>query len=186
MPFETKSAVLSISDRLLECGPMRGLDARQTQLFTFLQVEDRVPQAHPLRQVRSVAVNVQVEIQGRMDRIYARSGRVSIPPEQLLRALLIWALYGVPSERRLLEEMEYNLLFRWFVGQGLEDEIWPRTTFAMNRHRLVQSGVAGDFFARVLNGLPSRLLYNDHFSLNRSLIEEWSGQSTLDIDGQED
>ena len=171
---------------LLECGPMRGLDARQTQLFTFLQVEDRVPQAHPLRQVRSVAVNVQAEIQGRMDRIYARSGRVSIPPEQLLRALLIWALYGVPSLQRLLEELEYNMLFRWFVGYGLEDEIWPRTTFVENRQKLVLSGVAGDFFARVLANMPARLLYNNHFNLNRSLIEEWSGQSTLDIDGNED
>jgi transposase len=165
---------------------MRGLDARQTQLFTFLQVEDRVPQSHPLRQVRSVAINVQAEIQGRLDRLYARSGRVSIPPEQLLRALLLWALYGVPSERRLLEEMEYNLLFRWFVGQGLEDEIWPRTTFSENRQRLVLSGAAGEFFARVLSGLPSRLLFNDHFSLNRSLVEEWSGQRSLDIDGRED
>lgn len=159
---------------------MRGLDARQTQLFTFLQVEDRVPQAHPLRQVRSIAINVQAEIQGRLDRVYARSGRVSIPPEQLLRALLLWALYGVPSERRLLEEMEYNLLFRWFVGQGLEDEVWPRTTFAENRQRLILSGAAGEFFARVLGGMPPRLLYNDHFNLNRSLVEEWSGQRSLD------
>lgn len=165
---------------------MRGVDARQTQLFTFLQVEDRVPQTHPLRQVRSVAINVQAEIQGRLDRLYARSGRIAIPPEQLLRALLLWALYGVPSERRLLEELDYNLLFRWFVGQGLEDETWPRTTFAENRQRLVLSGAAGDFFARVLNGLPARLLYNDHFSLNRSLIEEWSGQRSLDLDSGQD
>jgi len=165
---------------------MRGLDARQTQMFTFLQVEDRVPQSHPLRQVRAVAINVQAEIQGRLDRLYARSGRVSIPPEQLLRAMLLWALYGVPSERRLLEEMEYNLLFRWFVGHGLEEEVWPRTTFAENRQRLVVAGAAGDFFARTLAALPPRLLYNDHFSLNRSLVEEWSGQRELDIDGRGD
>ena len=162
---------------------MRGPDHRQPSLFTFVAVEDRVPAAHPLRQVRTTAINVLSELSPRLDRLYARAGRASIPPEQLLRALLVWAVYGVPSERRLLEELDYNLLFRWFVGMGLEDEVWPHTTFRMNRRRLVASGLVGEFFARCLAHLPGRVLYNGHFSPNLALVEEWNGQRSLeDID----
>lgn len=146
----------------------------------MVAVEDRVPPAHPLRQVRLVAAHALQELSTRIDKLYARAGRAAIPPEQLLRALLIWALYGVPSERRLLEELDYNLLFRWFVGLGLDDEVWPHTTFRTNRARLMASGVAGEFFARCLAQLPGRVLYNGHFSPNLSLVEEWNGQRSLD------
>ncbi|MBA3686483.1 MAG: transposase [Planctomycetes bacterium] len=166
---------------------MRGPDQRQTSLFTFVTTEERIPASHPLRVVRGAVGSVMAELSGRFDKIYARGGRASIPPEQLLRALLIWALYGVPSERRLLEELEYNLLFRWFVGIGLEDPVWAHTTFRQNRRRLINAGLAADFLARCLSRLPGRLIYNGHFSMNWSLVEEWSGQQSLDeLDEEED
>jgi transposase len=159
---------------------MRGNDSRQTTLFHFVEVEDRIPAAHPLRAVRTSACDILLTLSPRIDRLYARSGRAAIPAEQMLRALLLWALYGVPSERRLLEELDYNLLFRWFVGLGMEDEIWARTTFWMNRRRIIESGLAGEFFARVLAQIRGRVVSNDHFNMNWSLIEEWSGQMRLD------
>jgi transposase len=160
--------------------PMRGSDSRQTTLFHFVEVEDRIPAAHPLRAVRTCACDILLTLSPRFNRLYARSGRAAIPVEQLLRAMLLWALYGVPSERRLLEELDYNLLFRWFVGLGMEDEIWPRTTFWMNRRRMIESGLTGEFFARVLAQIRGRVVSNDHFNMNWPLIEEWSGQMRMD------
>jgi transposase len=158
---------------------MRGLDARQTTMFNFIAVEDRIPPSHPLREVRTVANEVLLSLAPKLTLVYAREGRAALPGEHLLRTLLLWALYGVPSERRLLEELDYNLLFRWFVGLGMEDEVWPRTTFAANRRRLLSCGIAGEFFARTLVRLPGRVVHNDHFNLNWSLLEEWSGQMRL-------
>jgi transposase len=161
---------------------MRGIEQRQSSLFHFVSVEDRVPASHPLRAVRTAAVDVLQVLSPRLTKLYAASGRAAIPAEQLLRALLLWALYGVPSERRLLEELDYNLLFRWFAGLGIEDEVWPHTTFRMNRRRIIASGIAGEFFARCLVRLRGRLIHNDHFNINLSLVETWSGQTTLDDD----
>jgi transposase len=161
---------------------MRGLEQRQTTMFHFVSVEDRVPASHPLRAVRTAAVEVLEVLSPRFNKLYAPSGRAAIPVEQLLRSLLLWALYGVPSERRLLEELDYNLLFRWFAGLGIEDDVWPHSTFSTNRRRVVASGLAAEFFARCLARLRGRLIYNDHFNMNWSLIEAWSGQTRLDAD----
>jgi transposase len=168
---------------------MRGADSYSESLFTTVRLEDFVPANHPMRPIRTWVNDALAKMDGKFSAMYeadVKGGRPSIAPEKLMRAMLLQVLYSVRSERQLVEQIQYNLLFRWFVGQGLEDEIWPRTTFAENRQRLVLSGAAGDFFARVLSGMAPRLIYNDHFSLNRSLIEEWSGQRSLDIDGRDD
>jgi len=164
---------------------MRGPDARQSSLFHFVSVEDRVPPSHPLRAVRATANEVLEELYPRLDRLYVRHGRAGLPPEPVLRALLLWALYGVPSERRLIEELDYNLLFRWFVGLGMDDEVWHVSTFNRHRRRLASAGLAGEFFARCLARLRGRLIYNDHFSMNWALVEQWSGQTRLDDEDEE-
>jgi len=166
---------------------MRGLDCRQTTMFHFVAVEDRVPASHPLRLVRSVAVDIAHDLQPKVDLLFADSGRSSLPPEQVMRAMLLWGLYGVPSERRLLEELDYNLLFRWFVGLGLEDPVWAQTTFRINKRRLLASGLVGEFLARVLPRIRGRhLIGNDHFNPDWSLFEEWQGQQRLRAPAREE
>lgn len=164
---------------------MRGPDSQQAHMFSYLSPEQRVPQDHPLRSIRQMVDAVLQALGPEFHRLYSWTGRPSIPPEKLLRALLLQILYSVRSERLLMEQLDYNLLFRWFVGMGLEDEVWAHTTFRMNRRRLVASGVVGEFFARCLAHLPGRVLYNGHFSPNLALVEEWNGQMSLeDIDEQ--
>jgi transposase len=171
----------SRSARFAAESTMRGLDCRQTTMFHFVAVEDRVPASHPLRLVRSVAVDVGAELVEKIDALFPNGGRATLPPEQVLRALLLWALYGVPSERRLLEELDYNLLFRWFIGLGLEDPVWAHTTFRINKRRLLTSGLVTEFLARVLSRIRGRhLIGNDHFNPNWSLFEEWSGQQRVE------
>jgi transposase len=158
---------------------MRGSDASQTQLFNFVTVEDRVPAKHPIRALRNAAGSVLTELRPRIDGAYDRRGRSAIPAEQVLRALVIWALYGVSSERQLLEQLEYNLLFRWFVGLELTDEVWSREAFRRNRRRLHDCGAVSEFLARLFSRSRARLLANPNFSVNRALIEEWGGQTMI-------
>jgi transposase len=159
---------------------MREPDARQSTLFTVMSVEDRVPRQHPLRQVRAAAAAAISELRHRLDAAYARSPKSTTAPEEVLRLLLLWGLYGIPSERRLLEEVDYNLLFRWFVGYQLDDTILSRDAFRDHRDRLVETGILGEFVRATLGRLPTRVLINPHFTPNRPLLESWAGQLRWD------
>ena len=128
---------------------MRGDEDGQADVFSYVSPEERIPAAHPLRPMRQL-VNEALNGTGEVfDRMYARSGRPSIPPEQLLRALLLQVLYSVLSERLLMEQLDYNLLFRWFVGLSMDDTVWHPTTFTKNRERLLNSEVAAECLQRV-------------------------------------
>ncbi|MDR7479200.1 MAG: transposase, partial [Armatimonadota bacterium] len=121
---------------------MRGDDLQQASMFSYLSPEERVPPDHPLRPLRMMVDAVLGELSPDFDRLYARTGRPSVPPEQLLRALLLQILYTIRSERLLMEQLAYNLLFRWFVGLNLDDPVWDATTFSKNRHRLISGQIA--------------------------------------------
>ena len=129
---------------------MRGADQQQNHIFSYVSPEERVRKDHPLRTVRAMVDEVLKQLSPRFDAMYAKVGRPSIPPEQLLRAQLLQMLYSVRSERLLMEEMDYNLLFRWFVGLNADDEVWDATTFTKNRDRLLEADVAQEFLARVV------------------------------------
>src|SRR5256884_9993958 len=129
---------------------MRGDDLQQAGMFSYLSPEQRVPQNHPLRAIRKLSDAVFVELSPQFDKMYARMGRPSIAPEKLLRALLLQVLYSVRSERLLMEELEYNLLFRWFIGLNVDDPVWDPTVFSKNRDRLLAADVAAPFLPGVV------------------------------------
>jgi transposase len=159
---------------------MRGDDPQQAAMFSDLSPEERIPQDHPLRAIRVLVEAVLKELSPEFDRLYSHTGRPSIAPEQLLRALLLQVLYTVRSERLLVEQLDYNLLFRWFVGLNLDDPIWDASTFSKNRERLLQGEVAHVFFAQVLAQARERtLLSEDHFTVDGTLIEAWAGQKSF-------
>src|SRR5881296_3292361 len=128
---------------------MRGKDEQQLDAFSYISPEQRVPQDHPLRPLRAMTDEALRELQPRFNKLYAKTGRPSIAPEKLLRALLLQALYSVRSERLLMEQLDYNLLFRWFVGLAMDDPIWDATVFTKNRERLLRGDIARAFFERV-------------------------------------
>jgi transposase len=155
---------------------MRGLDQRSGSLFSYVDLEARVRADHPLRPIREM-VNAALErLSGEFDVLYASGvGRPSIPPERLLRALLLQAFYGIRSERQIMERLEFDLLFRWFVGLGIDDVAWDQTTFGKNRDRLLAGDVAARFLAEVMaDSNVRRLLSTDHFSVDGTLIEAWA------------
>ena len=127
---------------------MRGSDARTGDLFSYVDLEDRVPSQHPLRVVRAVVNDVLSTLSGDFAKVYADTGRPSIAPERLLRALLLQAFYTIRSERQLMEQLDYNLLYRWFVGLGVDEPVWVPTVFTKNRDRLLEADVARKFLAR--------------------------------------
>src|SRR5258705_7608691 len=129
---------------------MRGEDQRSEGLFSYVRLDTRIPADHPLRAIRALADEALTGLSRDLDRLYARDGRPSIPPERLLRALLLQALYTVRSERQLMEQLDYNLLFRWFVGVGMDEAVWSPTTFTKNRDRLLDGDIAAAFFDAVL------------------------------------
>jgi transposase len=129
---------------------MRGDEDFQEELFSYGSLSQRVPLEHPLRRVRALADEAMVELGPGFEQLYSKLGRPSVPPEQLLRALLLQMLYSVRSERMLVEQLEYNLLFRWFVGLGMSERVWDATSFSKNRERLLQGEVAQAFFAAVV------------------------------------
>ncbi len=154
---------------------MRGDDRHQEAMFSYLSPEARVPQDHPLRMIRQVVDQVLVELSADFAALYAKVGRPSVPPEKLLRALLLQVLYTIRSERLLMEQLEYNLLFRWFVGLNMDDPVWDPTTFSKNRQRLLDGEIAQHFFARVLDQARQRdLLSDEHFTVDGTLIEAWA------------
>jgi transposase len=154
---------------------MRGEDKHAERLFSYVRLETRIPTDHPLRAIRDLVDAALKDLSRSFDRLYAREGRPSIPPERLLRALLLQAFYTVRSERQLMEQLDYNLLFRWFVGLSADDSVWDATVFCKNRDRLLDGDIAAKFFTSVLN-LPqvSRLLSSEHFSVDGTLIEAWA------------
>src|SRR5260221_1561359 len=166
---------------------MRGLDERSEELFSFVRLEQRIPADHPLRAIRALVDEVLRGMSRSFAKLYARDGRPSIPPERLLRALLLQAFYTVRSERQLMEQLDYNLLFRWFVGLAADDPVWDATVFCKNRDRLLDGDIAAKFFTSVLNLLPVRkLLSSEHFSVIGTLIEAWANlKSFVPRDGVE-
>src|SRR6202163_4208531 len=154
---------------------MRGPDDQTSHMFSYLSPEQRVRADHPLRAVRRLTDEVLAALSPEFTKMYSDIGRPSIPPEQLLRALLVQSLYTVRSERLLMEEIDYSVLFRWFVGLGMDDPIWSPTTFSKNRDRLLQSDIAAAFFDAVLaQARAAGLLSDEHFTVDGTLLEAWA------------
>src|SRR5216110_3794881 len=151
---------------------MRGPDHQQSAMFSYLSPEQRVPSDHPLRAVRQMADTILAQLSQLFSKMYSDIGRRSIPPEKLLRALLLQVLYSVRSERLLMEELDYNMLFRWFVGLNMDDRVWDPTTFTKNRERLLRGDIAEQFFAGVLDQARGHeLLSDEHFTVDGTLLE---------------
>src|SRR6202040_2726283 len=156
-------------------GFMRGRFRDQGGLFSYLSPETRVPAKHPLRQVRELVRAVLKDLSPSFGKLYSSAGRPSIPPEQLLSALLLQVFYGIRSERQLMEQLDYNLLYRWFVGLSPDDPIWDPTTFTKNRDRLQTGAVFAKFMSKLLNHPEVKpLLSDEHFSVDGTLIEAWA------------
>jgi transposase len=155
---------------------MRGADGRTGSLFSFVDLEARVRRDHPLRPIRQIANEALEALSEDFGALYPpRLGRPSIPPERLLRAMLLQAFYGIRSERQLMERMEFDLLFRWFVGLGLDDPAWDHSSFTKNRDRLLKGEIAGKFLRAILaQPRVKRLISSDHFSVDGTLIEAWA------------
>jgi transposase len=159
---------------------MRGEDDNTGKMFSYVSAERRIPANHPLRGMRQMVDAVLKEMSPRFDGLYAKVGRPSIAPEKLLRALLIQVLYSVRSERLLMEQLDYNLLFRWFVGLEMDDPVWDATVFTKNRERLLGGDVAGAFFEKVTDEARRRgLLSDEHFTVDGTQIEAWAGQKSF-------
>src|ERR1700752_4085603 len=151
---------------------MRGWDARSDALFSYVSCEARVPKDHPLRPIRQIVDEALAALSPEFEKLYARFGRPSIPPERLLRTLLLQAFYSVRSELQLMEQLDYNLVFRWFVGLSLAAAVWDVTGVTKNHEHLIEGDMARKFMAAVLNQAPVRaLLSDDHFSVDGTLIE---------------
>jgi transposase len=154
---------------------MRGKDEQQLDVFSYISPEQRVPHDHPLRPLRVMTDEALKELQPRFSKLYAKRGRPSIAPEKLLRALLLQALYSVRSERMLMEQLNYNLLFRWFVGLNMDDSVWDVTVFTKNRERWLAGDIAEAFFQAVLQQARERnLLSDEHFTVDGTLLEAWA------------
>jgi len=166
---------------------MRGDDEQQSGMFSYVSAEQRAPQDHPLRAMRRMTDTALRGLSRRFDAMYAKRGRPSIAPEKLLRALLLQMLYSIRSERLLMEQLDYNLLFRWFVGLNMDDRVWDASTFSQNRERLLRSDVAGAFFDQVRRQAEEAgLMSDEHFSVDGTLIEAWAGQKSLRrVDGDD-
>jgi transposase len=159
---------------------MRGKDTQQSAMFSYLSPEHRVPQDHPLRAIRVMVDEALKGLSRSFDRMYVDWGRPSIAPEKLLRALLLQILFSIRSERMLMEQLEYNLLFRWFVGLNMDERVWVPTVFSKNRDRLLEAEIADKFFAQVLaRASAGDLLSDEHFSVDGTLIEAWASQKSF-------
>jgi transposase len=157
---------------------MRGDDQQQSGMFSYVSLEERVPQGHPLRAIRKSVDEILRAMAKDFDGLYAKTGRPSVPPERLLRAVLVQIFYSVRSERMLMEQMNYNLLFRWFVGLELDEPVWNHAVFSKNRDRLLNQEVAREFFARVVAQAKPHLS-DEHFSVDGTLIEAWASQKSF-------
>ena len=159
---------------------MRGQDTQQSTMFSYLSPERRVPADHPLRRIRPLVDIALKTLSPTFDEMYSTLGRPSIAPEKLLKALLLQVLYTVRSERLLMEQLGYNLLFRWFVGLSMDESVWVPTVYSKNRDRLLEGDIAGKFFAQVLEqARAADLLSDEHFSVDGTLIEAWASQKSF-------
>lgn len=159
---------------------MRGADQPQSTMFSYVSVEDRIPADHPLRAMHALVQPILRALSPRFADLYSAMGRPSIPPERLLRALLVQALYTIRSERQLMEQLDYNLLFRWFVGLNPDDPIWVPTVFSKNRERLIDGGIADAFLQEVLQVAETHgLLSHEHFTVDGTLLDAWASQKSV-------
>jgi transposase len=160
--------------------PMRGEDTNNQTLFSYVRPDDRIPANHPLRPIRRIADAALTALSEQFDAVYAAEGRPSIPPERLLRSLLIQAFYSVRSERQLMEQLDYNLLFRWFVGLSVDEPVWDPSTFSKNRDRVLNEDFAAAFLDAVLNaGEVKDLVSGEHFSVDGTLIRAWASMKSF-------
>ena len=159
---------------------MRGQHEKQQAMFSYVSQEERIPADHPLRKIRALVEPMLAALSPAFSELYARTGRPSIPPEQLLLALILQTLYTIRSERLLMEELNYNLLYRWFVGLTMDDPVWDHSTFSKNRDRLLEGDIAQAFLGEVI-ALADRhhLLSDEHFTVDGTLIEAWAGQKSF-------
>lgn len=161
---------------------MRGTDLQQGHVFSYVSPEQRVRKDHPLRPIRTMVDQILKQLSRQFDTMYAKVGRPSIPPEQLLRALLLQMLYSVRSERLLVEEIDYNILFRWFVGLNLDDPVWDATVFTKNRDRLLKADVAQEFLKRVVAHAGEQGWTSDeHFTVDGTLLEAWASLKSFQL-----
>lgn len=159
---------------------MRGADEQPGSMFSYISPEERVPKDHPLRAVRRMADRALERISPRLGGLYVKFGRPSVAPEKLLRALLLQTLYSIRSERQLMEQLDYNILFRWFVGLGMDDKVWTPTTFTKNRERLLAGDIATVFFQAVLlQAETAQLLSDEHFTVDGTLLEAWASHKSF-------
>jgi transposase len=159
---------------------MRGSDLRSGELFSYVDLEDRVPAKHPLRKIRQIVNDVLQGLDGDFAKLYAVDGRPSIPPERLLRASLLQAFYTIRSERQLMEQLDYNLLYRWFVGLGIDDPVWVPTVFSKNRDRLLEADVARQFLKQLLGHQEvSPLLSDEHFCVDGTQLQAWASMKSF-------
>jgi transposase len=159
---------------------MRGTDHDQSTMFSYVSPEARVPADHPLRATREMVNQALERLDRKFRTLYSRTGRPSVPPEKLLRALLLQVFYSIRSERMLMEQLEYNLLFRWFVGLEMDDPVWDVTVFTKNRNRLLEGEIAEAFFEAVLEqARTAGLLSDEHFTVDGTIIEAWAGQKSF-------
>ena len=159
---------------------MRGDDGKTGAFFSYVDLEDRVPAKHPMRVIRGIVNDVLRSLSSEFAALYSHTGRPSIPPEKLLRALLLQAFYSIRSERQLMEQLDFNLLFRWFVGLAMDDTVWDATVFCKNRDRLLEAEVSAKLLAGVVGHPKVRgLLSRDHFSVDGTLIEAWAAMKSF-------
>ena len=159
---------------------MRGDDLQQQAMFSYISPEARVPQDHPLRPIQIMVDNALFDLAPLFKKMYSHTGRPSIPPEQILRALLLQVFYSIRSERMLVEQLEYNLLFRWFVGLSMDDKVWDHSVFSKNRDRLIEHDVATQFFDIIRRQAErADLLSNEHFTVDGTLIEVWASMKSF-------
>ena len=159
---------------------MRGKEDKQISAFSYINTEDRIPEKHPIRPIRKMVNEILVEMDDELNQLYAHSGRPSIAPEYLLRASILQILYTIRSERQLMEQIDYNILFRWFVGLSMDAPVWDHSTFTKNRERLMDSDIAGRFFALVVEkARKKQFLSDEHFTVDGTLIEAWAGMKSF-------
>lgn len=159
---------------------MRGADTHQEGLFSYVSPENRIPNDHPLRPIRTMVDTALAQLGERFETMYAQGGRPSIAPEKLLRASLLQIFYSIRSERLLCEQLDYNLLFRWFVGLSMDDRVWDHSTFSKNRDRLLESDIARELFEAIVGQAEAEELTSDeHFSVDGTLIEAWASMKSV-------
>jgi transposase len=164
---------------------MRGQENKQSILFSYVSQEDRIPQGHPLRKLRGMVDPILESLSREFEKLYSETGRPSIAPEYLLRAMLVQVLYSIRSERLLMEQLNYNLLFRWFVGLSMDDEVWDHSVFSKNRDRLLDGDIATEFLEKVVAlAKGHQLLSDEHFTVDGTLIEAWAGQKSFQKKGK--